>query len=115
MNTQNVNVKTAAQEPSERWGDKIISELNALQQQASQALFKFQRSADRNALRSSTSELMQALTTLVQGVPALPHIQEKVNALAEMLHVMDQFSTDSGVTGGDERTGGGVFSGGCRA
>ena len=99
MNTQNVNVKTATKERSERYEKKIISELNALQQQASQALFQFQRSADRNGLRSSTTELMLALTALVQGVPAFPQIQEKVNALAEMLHVMDQFSTDVGKVG----------------
>ncbi len=36
MNTQNVNVKTATKERSERYEEKIISELNVLQQQASQ-------------------------------------------------------------------------------
>ncbi|MEL5616197.1 hypothetical protein [Serratia marcescens] len=92
MNTQNVNVKTAAQERSERYGEKIITDLDALLLKTSRALFRFQQNADRSALGIRTTELMHELETLVKGVPAIPGIQERVNKVAELLHVMEDFS-----------------------
>lgn len=46
MNTQNVNVKTAASESTERWDEKALDSLNSLQMNVSNALLDYQRSPE---------------------------------------------------------------------
>lgn len=96
MNTQNVNGKTATRKSTERWDERILRELDALQGRASLALFRFQTSANRTALHAQAGELMLALQGLVSEAPhATPEIQEKVNMLAEMLNVMADMAASS--------------------
>ncbi|MDM3535891.1 MULTISPECIES: hypothetical protein [Serratia] len=92
MNTRNVNVQTATKEHSGRYGEKIIADLDSLLQKTSRALFKFQKNANRNALGIQTAALSQELEKLVKGMPSIPEIQERVNKVVGLLHVMEDFS-----------------------
>ncbi|EOZ9337361.1 hypothetical protein ACQYEX_004476 [Salmonella enterica] len=61
MNTQNVNVKTAASESTERWDEKALDSLNSLQMSVSNALLDYQRCPDKARLETQTSRLMEQL------------------------------------------------------
>lgn len=93
MNTQNVNVKTATKESSERWEKNALSELENLQNRVSNALLKFQSNTDKTALGESANHYMAELRTAVTRIlKATPAIQQKVDVIADMLHLMAHFS-----------------------
>ena len=97
MNTQNVNVKTASSESSERWGKTLLDILEALQKKASDALFCFQRKPDKAALYKATCQLNTELTQLITGEPAVDIIQQRVDELNDFLSVMMQLSGHTAV------------------
>ncbi|EDG9409726.1 hypothetical protein CAD93_20880 [Salmonella enterica subsp. enterica serovar Tennessee] len=93
MNTQNVNVKTATKESSERWEKSALSELDTLQNHVSKALMKYQSNTDKTALGESANRYMGELRTAVTRIlKATPAIQQKVDDIADMLHLMAHFS-----------------------
>lgn len=92
MNTQNVNVKTATRESSERWVKTLLEMLEAVQKKASGVLFDFQRKPDKAALYAATCQLDAELIRMVTGVPAVDIIQQRVDELNEFLTVMMQLS-----------------------
>ncbi|MEQ4763491.1 hypothetical protein [Klebsiella aerogenes] len=94
MNTQNVNVKTATKESSERWVKTLLEMLESLQKKASDALFRFQRKPDKAALYMATCQLSAELAQLITGVPAVDIIQQRVDELNDFLAVMRQLSGD---------------------
>ncbi|AXC70116.1 hypothetical protein DOE63_33185 (plasmid) [Salmonella enterica subsp. diarizonae serovar 59:z10:-] len=93
MNTQNVNVKTAASESTERWDEKALDSLNSLQMSVSNALLDYQRSPDKARLETQTARLMDQLEVQIRLIPVatLP-LQQKVDEIAQMLHLMAQFA-----------------------
>ncbi|EAR6709650.1 hypothetical protein EWN99_23575 [Salmonella enterica] len=93
MNTQNVNVKTASSESTERWDEKALDSLNSLQMRVSNALLDYQRSPDKARLETQTARLMDQLEVQIRLMPVatLP-LQQKVNEIAQMLHLMAQFA-----------------------
>jgi len=93
MNTQNVNVKIATKESSERWEKNALSELENLQNRVSKALLKFQGNADKTTLGESANRYMSELRTAVTRIlKATPAIQQKADEIADMLHLMAHFS-----------------------
>lgn len=95
MNTQNVNVKTAAPESSERWGKgtkPFIVQLEEMERAASKALFAFQTSGDKAALYQSGLRLMSLLREGDALPFGTPEIQQKVNDMSDQLSVMAHFS-----------------------
>ncbi|HFD9223534.1 TPA: hypothetical protein ACF632_005269 [Salmonella enterica] len=93
MNTQNVNVKTAASESTERWDEKTLDSLNSLQMSVSNALLDYQRSPDKARLETETARLMDQLEVQIRLIPvATPALQQKVDEIAQMLHLMAQFA-----------------------
>ncbi|AXD07321.1 hypothetical protein KWC22_004748 [Salmonella enterica] len=93
MNTQNVNVKTAASESTERWDEKALDSLNSLQMSVSNALLDYQRSPDKARLETETARLMDQLEVQIRLIPvATPALQQKVDEIAQMLHLMAQFA-----------------------
>lgn len=94
MNTQNVKVKTATRESSERWVKNLLNTLDALQKNASDVLFRFQRKPDKAALYTATCQLDTELTHLITGIPAVDIVQLRVDELNDFLAVMKQLSGD---------------------
>ncbi|ECJ2934350.1 hypothetical protein FN906_23425 [Salmonella enterica subsp. enterica] len=93
MNTQNVNVRTAASESTERWDEKVLDSLNSLQMSVSNALLDYQRSPDKARLETQTARLMDQLEVQIRLIPvATPPLQQKVDEIAQMLHLMAQFA-----------------------
>ncbi|EIX3165465.1 hypothetical protein MKB28_005639, partial [Salmonella enterica] len=88
MNTQNVNVKTATKESSERWDEKALASLNSLQMSVSNALLEYQRCPDKARLETQTVRLMDQLEANIRLIPvATPPLQQKVDEIAQMLHL----------------------------
>lgn len=86
MNTQNVNVKTTASESTEGWDEKALDSLNSLQMSVSNALLDYQRSPDK-------ARLMEQLEIQIRLIPvATPPLQQKVDEIVQMLHLMAQFA-----------------------
>lgn len=75
------------------WEKSALIELKTLQNRVSKALLKYQSSADKTALAESAvrymSELSAAVTRILKATPA---IQQKVDEIADMLHLMAHFS-----------------------
>lgn len=69
MNTQNVNVKTAASESTERWDEKALDSLNSLQMSVSNALLDYQRCPDKARLETQTARLMKQLEVQIRLMP----------------------------------------------
>lgn len=70
-----------------------LSELESLQNRVSKALLKYQVSTDKTALAESTARYMGELRTAVSRIiKATPAIQQKVDDIANMLHLMANFS-----------------------
>ncbi|EBR8158491.1 hypothetical protein DOA20_25535 [Salmonella enterica subsp. enterica serovar Newport] len=91
MNTQ--NVKTAATESTERWDEKALGSLNSLQRSVSNALLNYQCSPDKTRLETQTVRLMEQLKAQIRLIPvATPPLQQKVDEIAQMLHLMAQFA-----------------------
>jgi hypothetical protein len=75
------------------WGKSALSELESLQTYVSKALMKYQSSADKTALGESATRHMGELRTAVTRIlKATPAIQQKVDEIADMLHLMAHFS-----------------------
>lgn len=82
MNTQNVNVKTATKESSERWDEKALDSLNSLQMCVSNALLEYQRCPDKARLETQTIRLMDKLEANIRLIPvATPPLQQKVDEI----------------------------------
>ncbi|EAR0283736.1 TPA: hypothetical protein MPK85_004855 [Salmonella enterica] len=93
MNTQNVNVKTATKESSERWDEKALDSLNSLQMSVSNALLEYQRCPDKARLETQTVRLMDLLEANIRLIlVATPPLQQKVDEIAQMLHLMAHFA-----------------------
>ncbi|HFJ2162869.1 TPA: hypothetical protein ACGTPM_003016 [Salmonella enterica] len=93
MNTQNVNVRTAASESTERWDEKALDSLNSLQMSVSNALLDYQRCPDKAWLETQTARLMEQLEVQIRHIPvATTPLQQKVDEIAQMLHLMAQFA-----------------------
>ncbi|ECR9083657.1 hypothetical protein F2F92_04320 [Salmonella enterica] len=75
------------------WEKSALSELDTLQTLVSKALLKYQVSADKTALGKSAVRYMGELRTAVTRIiKATPAIQQKVDEIADMLHLMAHFS-----------------------
>ncbi|WP_277972891.1 hypothetical protein [Pantoea agglomerans] len=75
------------------WEKSALSELESLQTHVSKALMKYQSSADKTALGESATRHMGELRTAVTRIlKATPAIQQKVDEIADMLHLMAHFS-----------------------
>lgn len=75
------------------WEKSALSELDTLQSQVSKALLNYQRSADKTPLGESSTRYMGELRTAVTRIlKATPAIQQKVDEIADMLHLMAHFS-----------------------
>ncbi|EHP5545151.1 hypothetical protein KPO98_004034 [Salmonella enterica] len=93
MNTQNVNVKTATKESSERWDEKALDSLNSLQMSVSNALLEYQRCPDKARLETQTVRLMDQLEANIRLIlVATPPLQQKVDEITQMLHLMAHFA-----------------------
>ncbi|EBC1278992.1 hypothetical protein G6T08_004332 [Salmonella enterica] len=93
MNTQNVNVKTTASESTEGWDEKALDSLNSLQMSVSNALLDYQRSPDKARLETQTARLMEQLEIQIRLIPVVtPPLQQKVDEIVQMLHLMAQFA-----------------------
>ncbi|SMG61960.1 hypothetical protein [Cedecea sp. NFIX57] len=75
-------------------GEKnALSELEILQNHVSKALLKYQSNTDKTALGESATRYMGELRTAVTRIlKATPAIQQKVDEIADMLHLMAHFS-----------------------
>jgi len=75
------------------WEKSALSELESLQNRVSKALLKYQVSTDKTALAESAARYMGELRTAVSRIiKATPAIQQKVDDIADMLHLMANFS-----------------------
>jgi hypothetical protein len=75
------------------WEKSALSELESLQNRVSKALLKYQSSANKTALGESAIRHMGELRTAVTRIlKATPAIQQKVDEVADMLHLMAHFS-----------------------
>lgn len=71
------------------WEKSALSELDTLQNHVSKALMKYQSNTDKTALGESANRYMGAVTRILKATPA---IQQKVDEIADMLHLMAHFS-----------------------
>lgn len=77
----------------DEWEKSALIELGTLQNRVSKALLKYQGSADTAALDESAGRYMKELRTAVTHIiKATPAIQQKVDEIADMLHLMAHFS-----------------------
>jgi len=75
------------------WEKSALGELQTLQNSVSKALFKYQCNADKTALGESAVRYMGELRTAVTRIiKATPAIQQKIDDIADMLHLMAHFS-----------------------
>lgn len=75
------------------WEKSALSELESLQNRVSKALLKYQSSTNKTALGESATRYMSELRTAVTRIlKATPAIQQKVDEIADMLHLMAHFS-----------------------
>ncbi|HEM8838409.1 TPA: hypothetical protein U2R15_004117 [Klebsiella aerogenes] len=75
------------------WEKSALSELGNLQNCVSKALMKYQSNTDKTALGEFASRYMGELRTAVMRIlKATPAIQQKVDEIADMLHLMAHFS-----------------------
>jgi len=75
------------------WEKSALSELESLQNKVSKALLKYQSNTDKTALGEAASIGMDELkATAMRIVKATPAIQQKVDDIADMLHLMAHFS-----------------------
>lgn len=75
------------------WEKSALSELESLQNKVSKALLKYQCDTDKTALGEAANIYMDELkATVMRIVKATPAIQQKVDDIADMLHLMAQFS-----------------------
>lgn len=76
-----------------RWDEKALDSLNSLQMSVSNALLDYQRSPDKARLETETARLMDQLEVQIRLIPvATPALQQKVDEIAQMLHLMAQFA-----------------------
>jgi len=75
------------------WEKSALSELATLQNRVSKALMKYQSNTDKTTLGESAIRYMGELKTAVTRIPkAAPVIQQKVDDITDMLHLMAHFS-----------------------
>ncbi|EEJ6140759.1 hypothetical protein B5O57_003939 [Salmonella enterica subsp. enterica serovar Urbana] len=75
------------------WEKSALSQFESLQNRVSKALMKYQRNTDKTALGESANRYMGELRTAVSRIiKATPAIQQKVDDIADMLHLMARFS-----------------------
>ncbi|KDF14327.1 hypothetical protein [Klebsiella aerogenes] len=75
------------------WEKSALSELESLQNRVSKALMKYQSNTGKTALGESANRYMGELRTAVTRIlKATPAIQQKVDGIADMLHLMAHFS-----------------------
>lgn len=75
------------------WERNALSELDTLQNHVSKALMKYQSNTDKTALDEFANRYMGELRTAVTRIlKATPAIQQKVDDIADMLHLMAHFS-----------------------
>lgn len=76
-----------------QWEKSALSELEILQNHVSKALMKYQSNADQTALGESATRYMGELRTAVTRIlRATPAVQQKVDDITDMLHLMADFS-----------------------
>lgn len=91
MNISNGNMNSTFS--FDAWEKSALSELGTLQNRVSKALLKYQVSADKTALGESANRYMGELRTAVTRIlKATPAIQQKVDDIADTLHLMAHFS-----------------------
>ncbi|WP_273968384.1 hypothetical protein [Enterobacter cancerogenus] len=77
----------------DEWEKSALSELVTLQNRVSKALLKYQGSADKAAVGESATRYMGELKAVSRRLQkATPAIQQKVDDIADMLHLMAHFS-----------------------
>lgn len=75
------------------WEKSALGELQTLQNSVSEALFRYQCNADKTALGEPAVRYMGELRTAVTRIiKATPAIQQKVDDISDMLHLMAHFS-----------------------
>lgn len=75
------------------WEGSALSELEILQNHVSKALMKYQSNTDKKALGESVTRYRGELRTVVTRIQkATPAIQQKVDEIANTLHLMAHFS-----------------------
>lgn len=75
------------------WENSALTALHTLQNRVSKALMKYQSNADKTALGESATRGMDELRAAVTHIQtATPAIQQKVDDIADMLHLMADFS-----------------------
>jgi len=75
------------------WEKSALGEFEILQNHVSKALLKYQSNTDKTALGESATRYMGELRTAVMRIlKATPAIQQKVDEIADMLHLMAHFS-----------------------
>lgn len=75
------------------WEKSALSEPENLQNHVSKALMKYQSSADKTVPGESATRYVGELRTAVTRIQkATPAIQQKVDEIADMLHLMADFS-----------------------
>ena len=87
------NGNTNSTSSFDAWEKNALRELDTLQNHVSKALMKYQSNTDKTALGESANHYMGELRTAVTHIQkATPAIQQKVDGIADMLHLMAHFS-----------------------
>ncbi|WP_395488809.1 hypothetical protein ACG1VR_00240 (plasmid) [Cedecea davisae] len=75
------------------WEKSALCELDSLQNHVCKDFMKYQSNTDKTALGESATRYMGELRTSVTRIlKATPAIQQKVDEIADMLHLMAHFS-----------------------
>lgn len=91
MNISNGNTNNLS--GLDAWEKSALNELETLQNHVSKALMKYQSNADKTALGESATHYMGELRTAVTRIlRATPAVQQKVDDITDMLHLMADFS-----------------------
>lgn len=91
MNISNGNMNSTFS--FDAWEKSALSELDTLKTLVSKSLMKYQINTDKTALGESANRYMGELRTAVMRIlKATPAIQQKVDDIADMLHLMAHFS-----------------------
>lgn len=87
------NGNTNSTSSFDAWEKNALSELENLQKRVSKTLMKYQSNTDKTVLGESANRYMGELRTAVTRIlKATPAIQQKVDEIADMLHLMTHFS-----------------------
>ena len=75
------------------WEKSALSELESLQKHVRKALMKYQSNTDKTVLGESATRYMSELRGAAARIQkATPAIQQKVDEITDMLHLMAHFS-----------------------